>query len=112
MNQDDRIEWLTIAAHEMTDMPTAYFDEACAEARRTCDHPSKIVPAILGYKPSMYISKDFLHRKLREAQFKLENIGAKRLERKEVDEAEKHDVGAGMKDLVRELMAKAAQSEA
>lgn len=104
MSQEDRLEWLTIAAPELADLPSMLFDDACGHARRTCDHPAKIIPAILKYEPSAYWSGPAHARKLlAEAEAKLANINAPRL-KQTVDEDEKHEVGSGMKDLLRDLM--------
>lgn len=104
MTQDDRDEWLMVAAPELAELPSMLFDDACAHARRTCDHPAKIIPAILKYEPSAYWSGPAHARKLlAEAEAKLANINAPRL-KQTVDEDEKHEVGSGMKDLLRDLM--------
>ena len=106
MSQEDRLEWLTIAAPELAALPSMLFDDACAHARRTCDHPAKIVPAILKYEPDAFWSGPAHARKLlSDAKAKLKNINAPRLQQV-VDEDEKREVGAGMKDLVREMMKK------
>lgn len=104
MSADDRAEWLTIAAPELADLPSMLFDDACAHARRTCDHPAKIIPAILKYEPPHYwMGPDQARRHLAEAKAKLENIDAPRL-KQTVDETEKHEVGSGMKELLNDLM--------
>jgi len=104
MSQDDRTEWLMVAAPELAELPSMLFDDACAHARRTCDHPAKIIPAILKYEPPHYWSGPAHFRKLlTEAKAKLENIDAPRL-KQTVDETEKHEVGSGMKELLRDLM--------
>ena len=46
---EDRAEWLSIAMADIGEYPAEVFTEACKQARRTCDHPAKIVPAICGY---------------------------------------------------------------
>lgn len=104
MSQEDRLEWLTIAAPELADLPSMLFDDALAHARRTADHPAKIIPTILKYEPSVYwIGPDHTRKLLAEARAKLANLDAPRLQRT-VDENEKHEVGSGMKDLLRDLM--------
>ncbi|EQA96834.1 hypothetical protein [Sphingobium baderi] len=104
MSQEDRLEWLTIAAPELADLPSMLFDDACAHARKTCDHPAKIIPAILKFEPSAYWCGPAHARKLlADAKAKLANIDAPRLQQT-VDETEKHEVGSGMKDLLRDLM--------
>ena len=110
MSQDDRLEWLMVAAPELADLPSMIFDDACAHARKTCDHPAKIIPAILKYEPSSYwIGPDHTRKRLSEARAKLANLDAPKLEQK-VDETERHEVGSGMKDLLRDLMKNAEAS--
>lgn len=46
---EDRAEWLTIAMADIGEFPAEVFREACKQARRTCDHPAKLVPAICAY---------------------------------------------------------------
>ncbi len=48
MTGDDRTEWLKVAQMTLADIPADLLARGCEVARRTCDHPSKIVPAILG----------------------------------------------------------------
>jgi len=47
MAEDDRTEWLKVARMTLSDVPADLLVRGCEVARRTCDHPSKIVPAIL-----------------------------------------------------------------
>ncbi|MFK4794644.1 hypothetical protein [Sphingobium sp. ZW T5_29] len=106
MTAEDRTEWLTIAAQELAGTPSAYFEDACSEARKTCDHPAKIVPAILGFKPPMWMSRSFLSERLRESRMKLENLTEPKLERKaDVQADERRDVAASMGELLKELRA-------
>lgn len=110
MTQHDRDEWLMVAAPELADLPSMTFDDACAHARKTCDHPAKIIPAILKYEPSSYwIGPDHTRKLLSEARARLANLNAPKLEQK-VDETERHEVGSGMKDLLRDLMKNAEAS--
>lgn len=108
MSQEDRLEWLTVAAMELTGVPSSIFDDACAEARRTCDHPSKIVPAILSYKPAHWLTESFLRQRLHETVNRLANINAPRLERAEEDPEERRGVATGMGELLKEMQAKMA----
>ena len=104
MSQDDRLEWLTIAAPELADLPSMLFDDACAHARRTCDHPAKIIPAILKFEPSGYwAGPTYVRKQLADAKAKLANIDAPRLQQVD-DKDERREVGSGMKDLLRDLM--------
>lgn len=47
MSEDDRREWMIAARGTLRDIPADLLERGCQAARRTCDHPSKIVPAIL-----------------------------------------------------------------
>ncbi|HKY80629.1 MAG TPA: hypothetical protein VJM09_04070 [Sphingobium sp.] len=103
MTKEDRTEWLTIAAPELADLPSMIFDDACAHARRNCDHPAKVIPAILKFEPPHYLSAGFARKRLADAKAKLANIDAPRLQQT-ADEDEKNEVGTGMKDLLADLM--------
>ena len=104
MTEDDRANWLTVAAMEVRDIPSSYFAQACKHARRTADHPSKIVPAICKFDPGEMLNRNHLARELRIARSRLENLNAPRLEQGnyEPDDALKQ----GMRKLVEELQAK------
>ena len=104
MSQDDRTEWLMVAAPELADLASMLFDDACAHARKTCDHPAKIIPAILKYEPSAYWSgPDHARKRLSDAKAKLANLDAPRLQQSDNPE-ERHEVGSGMKELLNDLM--------
>lgn len=107
MTAEDRTEWLTIAAPELADLPSMLFDDACAHARRTCDHPAKIIPAILKFEPAHYwLAPAHARRLLSDAKAKLANIDAPRLERSEAMETnERREVAASMGELLKELRA-------
>lgn len=47
MSTEDRREWLLAAWGTLADIPADLLARGCAKARQTCDHPSKIVPAIV-----------------------------------------------------------------
>lgn len=42
-------EWLTVAAQEVSYIPVDILRNACADARRTCHHHGRIVPAVIAY---------------------------------------------------------------
>lgn len=111
MSQDDRLEWLTVAALELTSVPSSILADACAEARRTCDHPSKIVPAIIRYQPSHYLSESFMRGQLSSLRNKLANLDAPRIAAPKADPEERRSVAKGMGELLAELQRKAAAQE-
>ena len=47
MTEEARGEWLAIAWQELKHLPADLLEIGCRHARRTCDHPSKIVPTII-----------------------------------------------------------------
>lgn len=47
MTPEDRQEWLRAAWGTLKDIPPDLLEAGCERARETCDHPSKIVPAII-----------------------------------------------------------------
>jgi hypothetical protein len=47
MSEDDRCEWLRAARLTLEGIPADLLAQGCRKARATCDHPSKIVPAIM-----------------------------------------------------------------
>lgn len=108
MSQDDRLEWLTVAAMELTAVPSSILSDACAEARRTCDHPSKIVPAIIRYQPGHFLSESFMRGRLATARSRLANINAPRLPKQEDDPEERRRLAIGMGELVKEMRSKLA----
>jgi hypothetical protein len=48
---EDRAEWLAVAMEEIGGVPGEAFVEACRHARRVCDHPAKLIPAIAAQAP-------------------------------------------------------------
>ena len=49
MTEEARREWLSVAWATLKHLPSDLLAAGCIEARKTADHPSKIVPAIIGY---------------------------------------------------------------
>lgn len=47
MTEDSRREWLAVAWETLRHLPPDMLARGCETARETCDHPSKIVPAII-----------------------------------------------------------------
>ena len=110
MTMEDRAEWIAVASLEFTDMPEDIFLAACASARRTCDHPSKLVPAIMRFEPET--SAETRRYILRQTLMQIENAGRLVLPtepepEEEMTEAERAEVARLMADLSRELQMKA-----
>ncbi len=49
MTEEARREWLAVAWATLKHLPPDLLAQGCAEARKTADHPSKIVPTITTY---------------------------------------------------------------
>lgn len=49
MTEEARREWLSVAWQTLRHLPGDLLAAGCDEARKTADHPSKIVPAIIAY---------------------------------------------------------------
>lgn len=47
MSQEDRVVWIDAAFTALKHLPIDLIEKGAAEARKTADHPSKIVPAII-----------------------------------------------------------------
>lgn len=47
MTEEAKREWLAVAWQTLNDFPADMLAAGCQKARETCDHPSKIVPAIV-----------------------------------------------------------------
>lgn len=47
MGDEDRAEWLKVAWGTLGHLPADLLKLGCRKARETCDHPAKVVPAIL-----------------------------------------------------------------
>ncbi len=91
------------------DMPADLLAMACAEARKVCDHPAKIIPFICTHNPDvgkMWLST-MRHRKTHRNQCaaRLQNIDAKRLEANsfELPEDERRELATDIGSLVKEL---------
>lgn len=49
MTEDAKAEWLAVAWQTLKHLPGDLLSAGCLHARKTADHPSKIVPAIVAY---------------------------------------------------------------
>lgn len=47
MTEENRRDWLAVAWGTLRHLPADLLSQGCAEARKTCDHPSKLVPTII-----------------------------------------------------------------
>ncbi|QHL90983.1 hypothetical protein GVO57_09330 [Sphingomonas changnyeongensis] len=57
MTQDDRVEWLAAAADALREYPADLLRIGIAEARKRADHPSKIIPAVVGHVEELLIAR-------------------------------------------------------
>jgi hypothetical protein len=98
MGSDERRTWLVAAWAEIKDIPIGPFLSACNTARKTCDHPSKIVPTIIrdSHELTATIRRN---QNLDAAQ---ERIALPAPYREEPDQ-EQLEVAAMMRDLMKKL---------
>jgi hypothetical protein len=68
MPEENRRDWLAVAWATLKHLPAGLLAEACHEARKTCDHPSKIVPAIIGYAEPRLRESERIERACRPVQ--------------------------------------------
>lgn len=64
MTEEARREWLSVAWQTLRHLPSDLLAAGCIEARKTADHPCKIVPTIIEYAEPRYrdrkrISRDY-----------------------------------------------------
>jgi hypothetical protein len=84
MSSEERTAWYKAALMTIGDMPEAILAQACAEARKRCDHPAKIVPFICDAESK--IQKPWLttwawmKRRLNDERRRVENLNAPKLE--------------------------------
>ena len=76
MQEGDRTAWYKAALMTIGDMPLTMLRTACDNARRVCDHPSKIVPFICNHEPGVV---RWAVSNLRNARKLVENMNAPRI---------------------------------
>jgi hypothetical protein len=82
MQEAERTAWYKAAIMTISDVPLQILRRACEQARRTCDHPAKIVPFICNFEPeAVRWSKEAL----RHAQAQVDNFNAPRIAKQEPD---------------------------
>lgn len=62
MSEEARREWLAVAWATLKHLPPDLLSVACQEARKSCDHPSKIVPAITAYAEPRLRDRKWMER--------------------------------------------------
>lgn len=62
MTEEAQTNWLRVAWDTLKHLPADLLSAGCAEARKTADHPSKIVPAIAGYAETRLEARRRLER--------------------------------------------------
>mgnify|MGYP006974188397 CR=1 FL=1 len=82
MSQDERETWLVTAYMEINTIPAKPFLHATAKARQQCDHPAKIVPAIIRESKEW---ADNLRNVERTKRKLYENANAPRLKQQETE---------------------------
>lgn len=99
MGSDERRTWLVAAWAEIKDIPIGPFLSACNTARKTCDHPSKIVPTII--RDSRELTAAIRRNQTSET---VQRVALPAPYREEPDD-EQLEVAAMMRDLMKQLRA-------
>jgi hypothetical protein len=105
MSETERGDWLAVAWGEVSDLPAAAFADACSSARKTVDHPAKLLPAIMR-EAEVYAK--FLKRRLAREEARWANQNAPRLggsDRSPPGSNDRDEVAALMSELISELKA-------
>lgn len=107
MSGEERGDWLAIAWAEVRDLPALAFIEACSIARKTVDHPAKLVPAII--REAEAYAK-FLKRKVAREEAAFARLATPRLadanRQASVTAVDREEVAALMRELISELQAR------
>jgi hypothetical protein len=67
MTEEARREWLAVAWGTLKHLPADLLSAGCKEARKSADHPSKIVPAITAYAESRLEQRRRIRREFSDA---------------------------------------------
>jgi len=62
MTEEAKGEWLAVAWQTLKHLPSDLLAAGCLQARKTADHPSKIVPAIVAYAEPRLTSRRRVER--------------------------------------------------
>lgn len=105
MSEDERTLWLAAAWAEVAGIPETAFLDATAKARKTVDHPAKLVPTIIRESQEY---ADLLRQRLRREEAQWANRSAPRLEGQKTPEPweqDREEVAGMMASLTRKLRA-------
>lgn len=109
MKDDERETWLMTAYAEIRAIPAEPFLIAAAKARRICDHPAKIIPAII--RESQEFAESLLRvERTKRAQY--ENASAPRLQRHAEPDREPEEMDPKTAEILAGLKAKATTARA
>lgn len=103
MSEDERTLWLAAAWAEVADIPEAAFLDATAKARKTVEHPAKLVPAIIRESQDY---ADLLRKRLAREEAQWANRNAPRLVNQKTPEPweqDREEVAGMMAKLTRSL---------
>lgn len=103
MQEAERTAWYKAAIMTINDIPLQILRRACEQARRTCDHPAKIVPFICNFElEAVRWSKEAL----RHAQAQVDNFHAPRIAKHEPEYITADDLAELKAELTQSLKTK------
>jgi len=103
MQEAERTAWYKAAIMTISDIPLQILRRACEQARRTCDHPAKIVPFICNFEPDAI---RWVKDELRYAKARVDNFHAPRIAKHEPEYMTPEDLAALKAELTQSLKTK------
>jgi hypothetical protein len=103
MQETERTAWYKAAIMTVNHIPLSILQRACEQARRTCDHPAKIVPFICNFEPeAVRWANDAIHH----AQALVDNFNAPRITKQEKEYITPEEFAALKEELMQSLNTK------
>ena len=103
MQEGERTAWYKAAVMTINYIPLSILQRACEQARRSCDHPAKIVPFICNFEPeAVRWANDAIHH----AQALIDNFNAPRIPKQEKEYITPEEFAALKEELMQSLNAK------
>ena len=87
MSEDDRNEWFKVAWGTLQGIPADLLARAASVARKTCDHPAKVVPAIMREAEAEWMRRRGLRSEVLAALAKMQDAPVPEEERCTPEEA-------------------------
>ncbi len=103
MQESERTAWYKAAVMTVNHIPLSILRRACEQARRSCDHPAKIVPFICNFEQE---AVRWAEDEIRYAQARVNNFHAPRIAKQEKEYITPEEFAALKEELMQSLNAK------